>query len=173
MVDFDRDLTQGGLPRLVSSKRNVWLVEIEAFPPTYKVFISGDKIANEVYKDFLANKTLKELLRTYTDLAARLDSVPEDFFVVPVNLISICSVLNDEKAKYKKHLEALISVSVNSVPDLSLRWPASYNLKRQELSFQIGKVGIYSGTSKYYVAELEDIQNAHERNLKVLAVSKR
>lgn len=173
MASIERDLGQGGLPSLSSSKQNIWLVEVEAFPPIYKVFTSGGRIANEVLKDLASNKAIKETFESYSSYASQLDHIPDDFFDIPVNLISICAVPTEVKATFKKRLESLLAISPNSIPDLDLRWPAIYNLARKEIRFLIGKVGIYNGSRDYFVADIDDISNTHQRNLEVLAAMNR
>jgi hypothetical protein len=170
MTTFNRDAEQGGLPRLGYGMSNLWVVEIESFPPIYKVFVSNGQIAHEVFKDFNSSKTMKELLERYRVLSTSLEKIPTSFFQVPVNLISICRITTANKAYYKAQTEKLLKISVNTIPNLQIRWPANFNLETKEFAFPNARIGVFQGKEGFLVADLEDINSAHSENLSVLEV---
>ena len=170
MTEFFSDAEQGGLPHLGYGMSNLWILEIEAFPPIYKVFVSNGQIAHEVFKDLNTNKTLKDLYARYDAFSSSLEKIPDGFFQVPVNLISICQIPTSNKSYYKAQADKLLKISVNVMPDLQVRWPARYNLETQELSFLIGRIGLFQGKAGFLVADRKNIDAAHDRNLAILEV---
>lgn len=162
------DEGQGGLPTLNPSELYVWLVEIEAFPPIYQIRFSDRRIANEVYQDFGKNREIKKLTKSYLELAATNENLEPGFFEVPVNLISICKISVGQRSRTLEKLQEMVNLSINLIPDLSLRWPFIYNLKEDKLASITERIAKYTGAKNYFVAKPSFISQVHETNLQIV-----
>jgi hypothetical protein len=171
LSEFIPDPGQGGLPKLDPSELYVWLIEIEAFPPLYEIRFSDKRIANEVYADFGKNKNIKKLRQKYLEMAEGHQDLGLAFFDIPVNLISICKVSEGQRLRSEKKLQEIVELSVNLIPDTSLRWPFTYNVKEDKFSSITECVGRYNGEKKYYVAKLSFLRKVHELNFQTVLPS--
>lgn len=168
MNDNIPDPGQGGLPKLDPSELYVWLVEIEAFPPLYQIKFSDRRIANEVYADFGKNKAIKKLRQEYLEMAEGHSDLGTDFFDVQVNLISLCKVSEGQRALASRKLQEVLGLSINLIPNISLRWPFIYNLKQDKLTSITERVGMYTGEKNYFVAKPGFIHKVHQANEKLV-----
>lgn len=164
MVRFTGDPNQGGLPMSESGEYQVWLLEIECFPPVNIVITSPSHIAKEALRELGSSAAIRKVAKKYHSLAEELDEVPADFYKLPCNLISLAPVPSRRLLATMAKWQSLVNFSVNAVPDTSIRWPFIYDLKTDQLAAKAQHIGVYEGTHDVYVASLERIETAHAAN---------